>query len=144
MKLAGAAGVAWVLWFVDDGDGAAGVGHHGLTGGSQQEPGESSAAAVTDDDQLCWLLTGGCGIAEQVRRGPSPQDPHLDGNVGHWRSIRFQRASAGEDTTRGIPAAQFDELVGNDVEGLDGLLRPRENDGALGACNEDGYESLCG
>ena len=39
---------------------------------------------------------------------------------------------------------QFEELVGDYLEGLDGLLGPRENHGALGACDEDGHEALCG
>ena len=37
---------------------------------------------------------------------------------------------------------QFEQLVRDDIERLDGLLGPRENDGALGARDEEGHEAL--
>ena len=38
----------------------------------------------------------------------------------------------------------LDQLVGDHLEGLDDLLGTRENDGALGACDEEGHEALRG
>jgi hypothetical protein len=38
----------------------------------------------------------------------------------------------------------LDQLVGDYLEGLDVLLRARENDGALCACDKEGNETLCG
>src|SRR6478752_1913068 len=67
---------------VDDCHRAVRVDHHGLTGGSQQQPGESAAPPAADHDELSpplavRPLVVRCGVPEQVRRGTTTQDPHL-------------------------------------------------------------------
>ena len=79
---AGAGELVHLVVSMDDGHGAACVGHDGLAGGSEEESGETSAAAAADDDQLCWVVAGRGGVAQQVRCGATAQHPHPNRNLG--------------------------------------------------------------